>query len=63
MRYAKEAGNRRIFRDLINEQYDPFELEKAGVKYSTKKILDPLKHDLEKVSIPSLSNDAHSQRT
>lgn len=49
MRYVKESGDRRIFRDIINEQYDPFELEKAGVHYSTKKILDPMKHDLEKV--------------
>ena len=49
MRYAKEAGNRKIFRDLINKQYDPFELEKAGVHYSTRNILDPMKHDLEKV--------------
>jgi hypothetical protein len=49
MRYAKEAGNRKIFRDLINEHYDPFELEKAGIHYSTKKLLDPMKHDLEKV--------------
>lgn len=49
MRYAKAVDERRIFRDIVNEKYDPFELEHAGVHYNTKTLLDPMKHDLEKV--------------
>lgn len=51
-RYAKAVGERRIFRDIINEAYDPFELSKSrehSVHYSTKNLIDPVKHDLEKV--------------
>lgn len=51
-RYAKAVGERRIFRDIINEAYDPFELSKSrehSVHYSTKNLIDPIKHDLEKV--------------
>ena len=51
-RYAKAVGERRIFRDIINTAYDPFELSKSKehtVHYSTKDMIDPIKHDLEKV--------------
>ncbi|XP_024375808.1 uncharacterized protein [Physcomitrium patens] len=48
MRYAKAVDERRIFRDIVNEKYDPFELEHAGVHYNTKTLLDPMKHDLGK---------------
>ncbi|KAG0582138.1 hypothetical protein KC19_3G036600 [Ceratodon purpureus] len=50
-RYAKAVGERRIFRDIINTAYDPFELSKSKehtVHYSTKDMIDPIKHDLEK---------------
>lgn len=49
MRYAKAVNDRKIFRDIENENYDPFELEGTGVQYNAKHLLDPMKHDLEKV--------------
>ena len=49
MRYAKAVNDRKIFRDIDNENYDPFELEGTGVHYNEKHLLDPMKHDLEKV--------------
>jgi hypothetical protein len=55
-RYAKAVGERRIFRDIINTAYDPFELSKSknhSVHYSNKNLIDPIKHDLEKVLEPS----------
>lgn len=51
-RYAKAVGERKIFRDIINTAYNPFELSKSkehSVRYSTRDIIDPVKHDLEKV--------------
>ena len=49
MRYAKAVNDRKIFRDIENENYDPFELQGTGVHYNEKHLLDPVKHDLEKV--------------
>jgi hypothetical protein len=49
MRYAKAVNDRKIFRDIDNENYDPFELQGTGVHYNEKHLLDPVKHDLEKV--------------
>lgn len=49
MRYAKAVNDRKIFRDIDNENYDPFELQGTGVHYNEKHLLDPMKHDLEKV--------------
>jgi hypothetical protein len=51
-RYVKEVNKRHVFLDLINKEYDPFELKLAGhVHYhsNNNKVCDPLKHDFHKV--------------
>ncbi|CAK9259081.1 unnamed protein product [Sphagnum jensenii] len=50
-RYVKEVNKRHVFLDLINKEYDPFELKLAGhVHYhsNNNKVCDPLKHDFHK---------------
>ncbi|CAK9867448.1 unnamed protein product [Sphagnum jensenii] len=48
MRYCKQVNRRLVFRDTLNKEYDPFELQGTEVHYSTKDMIDPVKHDLEK---------------
>lgn len=51
-RYAKAVGNHKIFCDIMNDAYNPFELSKSKenyVHYNVKNLIDPMKHDLEKV--------------
>ncbi|XP_024382144.1 uncharacterized protein [Physcomitrium patens] len=50
-RYAKAVGNHKIFCDIMNDAYNPFELSKSKenyVHYNVKNLIDPMKHDLEK---------------
>jgi len=54
MRYCKQVNRRLVFRDTLNNEYDPFELQGTEVHYSTKDMIDPVKHDLEKVACVSL---------